>query len=145
MEQTMANRDRRKQPRHKIWINAKVITPDNSISAIATNLSVDGLGVLAPNPILPEANVNISLHLQEEIVLSGTVLWTVDIYAGWGIIYQIGIRIDGIVRADIDKNVSIGLTGSSDTTVVKVLEKPKLLKKILSLIKGAGGEVSTET
>lgn len=140
----MTNRDRRKQPRHKIWIDAKVITPDNSVSAVATNLSVDGLGILAPKPILPEVNVNISFHLQEEIVLCGTVLWTVDLPAGGGIIYQMGIRIDGIVSTDIDKNVSTGLTGSPDTTVVKVLEKPKLVKKILSLIKDAGGEVNGE-
>jgi len=141
----MTNRDRRKQPRHKIWIDAKVITPDNSVSAVATNLSADGLGILALNPILPEANVNISLQLQEEIVFSGTVLWTVDLHAGGGVIYQMGIRIDGIVSTDIDKNVSIGITGSPDTTVVKILKKPKLVKKILSLIKDAGGEVNGET
>jgi hypothetical protein len=75
----MINTERRQIPRHLIDIEATIVTPTASIPVHALDISAGGIRVLSPDPVLPETDIVLSLATREETLLSGSVLWTIEI------------------------------------------------------------------
>lgn len=96
----MENQDRRRRRRHKIGIHASIITPTATIPVYATDISIDGLRVESSDPILPETIIAISLSLNEETLLTGQVLWSLEGRRMGHRYYQIGIEIHGVIIKD---------------------------------------------
>lgn len=99
-KQLMQKEDRRRGRRHKIGINATIITPTATIPVYATDISFEGLRVESSDPILPETIVAISLSLKEETLLAGNVLWSLEGKRLGNRYYQIGIEIQGVILKD---------------------------------------------
>jgi hypothetical protein len=75
----MTDTERRRIPRHPIDIEATVITPAASIPVHAIDISAGGIRILSPDPVLPETDIVLSLATREETLLSGSVLWTIEV------------------------------------------------------------------
>ena len=119
-------KERRKEPRHKICIDVKIIAPKSSFWALATNISGGGLELQVPTTLNPQTKLMTSMVLQEEFVFHGTVIWTLGDYVDNRWVYRVGIRTD-----------SIHFNNRSASTAV---EKAELVKKILPQIKAKGSE-----
>jgi len=119
--------DRRKEYRHKICIDAKVIVPKSSFWAVATNISGGGLEIQSPSIINPKTKLMISIQLQEEFMFHGVVIWTLGDFIDNRWVYRIGIKTDEISF----KNMSARTT----------TEKAELVQRILPQIKAKGTEV----
>ncbi len=119
--------DRRKEYRHDICIDAKVIAPKSSFWAAATNISGGGLEIQCSSPINPKTKLMISLQLQEEFVFHGTVIWTLGDFVDKRWVYRVGIKTDTIAF----KNMS----------ATSKAEKTELVQKILPQIRAKGAAV----
>jgi hypothetical protein len=71
--------ERRRIKRHPIKIEATIITPKASIPAHAVDIGAGGIRVLSPEPIPPETVVALSMATEEETLLSGYILWAIEI------------------------------------------------------------------
>ena len=121
--------DRRKEYRHKICIDVKVIAPKSSFWALASNISGGGLEIQTPSPINPGTKLMTAMQLQEEFVFHGTVVWTLGDYVDNQWVYRVGTKTERIAF----KNMS----GS------KAQEKAELVMRILPQIKAKGAEGSS--
>ena len=120
--------ERRKEFRHDICIDVKVIAPKASFWALATNISGGGLEIQVPVTINPGTKLMTSIQLQEEFVFNGTVVWTLGDFVDNRWIYRVGTETDTIAF----KNMS----ASTDQ------EKADVVKRILPQIKAKGSEDS---
>ncbi len=75
----MNQTERRVLKRYPIKIDATIITPTRSVSVRTVDIGIGGIRVISPDPILPETDIALSLATREEILLSGSVLWTIEI------------------------------------------------------------------
>lgn len=125
MEKTVTG-DRRKEYRHKICIDVKVIAPKSSFWAVAGNISGGGLEIQMPSPINPGTKLMTAMQLQEEFVFHGTVVWTLGDYVDNRWIYRVGTKTEMIAF----KNMSASTAQ----------EKAELVKRILPQIKARGAE-----
>ncbi len=119
--------DRRREFRHNICLDAKVITPKSSFRVLATNISGGGLEIQSPSIINPKTKLMVSLQLQEEFVFNGTVIWTLGDFVENRWVYRVGIRTDDITF----KNK---LATSTE-------EKTELVQRILPQIKARSVEI----
>ncbi len=114
----MKTHERRRHRRHKIGIHATLVTPSTTIPVYATDVSIDGIRIVSPDPIPPETAVTLSLAVKEETVLTGHVLWSLE-ELQWGRRgFEIGIEVTAII---LRKMRAIGFA-----------EKEALLHEILS-------------
>jgi len=114
-------RERRKEARHKIWMNVAVVTSDAmSFEAVATAISPSGLHLRIAKAILPGTEVTIFMQLEEEITFRGTSVWILDAVNDGKTVYEVGI-----------KNSFIALPG---VTAYEQTEKAKILQEILKQI-----------
>ena len=120
--------ERRKEYRHKIRIDVKVIAPKSSFWAVANNISGGGMEIQTPSPVNPGTKLMTAMQLQEEFVFHGTVVWTLGDYVDNQWIYRVGIKTEMIAF----RNMS-----ASNTQ-----EKAELVKRILPQIKARGAEDS---
>ena len=98
----MTEENRRQEVRHKIKVNVAVVTSEaQSASAVATEISTDGMRIETAKVMLPGTQVAIFLQLQDEIQLRGTIMWTLGYLAKGLTMYQIGIKTEAIVRPDV--------------------------------------------
>ena len=88
--------DRRKECRHRIWIDIKIITPKNSFWGVATNISGGGLEIQSPTIINPKTKLMICMQLQEEFVFHGIVIWTLGDFTDGQWVYRVGMKTDAI-------------------------------------------------
>ena len=121
--------DRRKEYRHKICIDVKVIAPKSSFWALASNISGGGLEIQTPSPINPGTKLMTAMQLQEEFVFHGTVMWTLGDYVDKQWVYRVGTKTERIAF----KNMSVS----------KAQEKAELVMRILPQIKAKGAEDSS--
>jgi len=121
--------DRRKEYRHKICIDVKVIAPKSSFWALASNISGGGLEIQTPSPINPGTKLMTAMQLQEEFVFHGTVMWTLGDYVDNQWVYRVGTKTERIAF----KNMSAS----------KAQEKAELVMRILPQIKAKGAEDSS--
>ena len=90
--------ERRRAKRHPIQIDATIITPADSIPVVTVDISTAGIRVTSPEPILPDTDVAISLATGEETLLSGAVLWALEIDSRADAPrYEVGIEIDSVI------------------------------------------------
>ena len=75
----MTTAERRCIERHLVKIDATIITPRASIPAKAVDISAGGIRVLSPEPVTPDTVVALSLATEDETLLSGYVLWAIEI------------------------------------------------------------------
>ena len=120
--------ERRKEYRHKICIDVKVIAPKSSFWALATNISGGGLEIQIPSSINPKIKLMTTMQLQEEFVFHSTVVWTLGDFVDGRWIYRVGTKTDSIAF--------------KNTTVSTAQEKADLVKRILPQIKAKGAEDS---
>ena len=120
--------DRRREYRHKIRIDVKVIAPKSSFWAVANNISGGGMEIQTPSPVNPGTKLMTTMQLQEEFVFHGTVVWTLGDYVDNQWIYRVGIKTEMIAFGNM----------SASTTQ----EKAELVKRILPQIKARGAEDS---
>ena len=113
--------EQRKEPRYKIQINAIIITSEISISALASDISINGIGLICKKSIRPGTEVYVHLQLEEENFIFGTVIWTTESHDGDELACHIGVDIHAIIFPDIE--------------AIEFQEKSKLFQEILSLIK----------
>jgi hypothetical protein len=115
----MRTNERRRHRRHKIGLHATLRTSSVTLPVYATDISVHGIHVTSPDPILPETAVTLSLEDgQEDLLLSGQVLWTLEAVERGKRGFEIGIEITAVI---LQKMRAIGFA-----------EKEALLNKILS-------------
>jgi hypothetical protein len=120
--------DRRREYRHKVRIDVKVIAPKSSFWAVANNISGGGMEIQTPSPVNPGTKLMTAMQLQEEFVFHGTVVWTLGDYVDNQWIYRVGIKTEMISFRNM----------SASTTQ----EKAELVKRILPQIKARGAEDS---
>jgi len=120
--------DRRREYRHKIRIDVKVIAPKSSFWAVANNISGGGMEIQTPSPVNPGTKLMAAMQLQEEFVFHGTVVWTLGDYVDKQWIYRVGIKTEMIAFGNM----------SASTTQ----EKAELVERILPQIKARGAEDS---
>lgn len=120
--------DRRREYRHKVRIDVKVIAPKSSFWAVANNISGGGMEIQTPSPVNPGTKLMTAMQLQEEFVFHGTVVWTLGDYVDNQWIYRVGIKTEMIAF----KNMSASTTQ----------ETAELVKRILPQIKARGAEDS---
>ena len=60
----MVDVERRKQERYKIWVDATVQTPETSISAIASNISGDGIRIQSQKSLSPGTKILTTLKIK---------------------------------------------------------------------------------
>jgi hypothetical protein len=90
--------EKRLAKRHPIKVNATVITPTAFIPVITVDINTDGIRITSPDPILPETDVALSLATGEETLLSGAILWVLEIDKKENApLYDVGIEIDSII------------------------------------------------
>ena len=118
--------ERRKEPRHKICIDVKIIAPKSSFWALASNISGGGLELQVPITLNPQTQLMTSMKLQEEFVFHGKVIWTLGDFVDNRWVYRVGTKTD-----------TINFKNRRATTAV---EKAELVKKILPQIKAKGTE-----
>ena len=98
----MTARERRKEARHKIWMNVAVVTSDAmSFEAVATAISPSGLHLRIAKAILPGTEVTIFMQLEEEISFRGTSVWILNAVNDGKTFYEVmnlhpGGRVRGI-------------------------------------------------
>lgn len=110
--------DCRIYPNYKIRVDARAITSSRSVPSIATEISADLISIQTDRPILPTTPINISIELEEEILLQGNVVWVLDTQTDDGEHYYLaGIRTDAIIHP---KAKAIGRA-----------EKSRLLQEVL--------------
>jgi hypothetical protein len=114
----MRTDERRLHRRHKIGLHATLFTSSATIPVYATDISVHGIHVTSPDPILPETAVALSLEGKEDVQLSGHVLWSLEELQGGKRGFEVGIEITAVIR---QKMRTIGFA-----------EKTALLNEILS-------------
>ena len=94
--------DCRIYPNYKIRVDARAITANLSVPSIATEISADLISIQTDRPILPTTPVNISIELDEEILLQGDVVWVLDTQTDDGQHYYLtGIRTDAIIHPKV--------------------------------------------
>jgi hypothetical protein len=94
--------DCRIYPNYKIRVDARAITAKLSVPSIATEISADLISIQTDRPILPTTPVNISIELDEEILLQGDVVWVLDTQTDDGQHYYLtGIRTDAIIHPKV--------------------------------------------
>ena len=118
----MEKEERRQEVRHEIKVNVAVVTREaQSASAIAREISPDGIRIETAKVMLPGTQVAIFLQLQDEIQLRGTIMWTLGYLAKGLSMYQIGIKTNAIVRPDV--------------TAIEHTDKAELVQEILLAVK----------
>lgn len=120
--------ERRKEYRHKICIDVKVIAPKSSFWALATNISAGGLEIQIPSSINPRIKLMTTMQLQEEFVFHSTVVWTLGDFVDGRWIYRLGTKTDSIAFRN--------------TVASTPQEKAELVKRMLPQIKAKGAEDS---
>jgi hypothetical protein len=113
----MSDEERRKQPRNQIWIDATVQTPETSLSAIATEISGDGIRIQSQKIIPHDTEVQVALKRNVKIEFHGTVVWAVHTVAGTLNVYEIGIKNDLIVL----ENLKFNTPSARDQVVEEIL------------------------
>jgi hypothetical protein len=112
--------ERRLKKRYPVQIDATVITPTASVEVVTVDISTDGLRITSPESILPERDVAISLATGEETLMSGTILWALEISERETPLYDVGIGIDSLI--------------SREREAIGFAEKEALVAEILSRI-----------
>ncbi len=120
--------ERRKEYRHKICMDVKIIAPKTSFWAVASNISGGGIELQIPSPINPGTKLMTAMQLQEEFVFHGTVVWTLGDYVDNRWIYRVGTKTERIVFRNM--------------TASTAKEKAEFVKRILPQIKARGAEDS---
>ena len=115
----MSENNRRQFDRHPIDIPATVHLPNGSIAATALELSVDGLRIQSPKGLRPGTHCTISLHLERETMLHGTVIWVLDDGTNVSMMYQMGIKVYAIVVPEIK---AIGLPDQAEI-IAEILDR----------------------
>jgi hypothetical protein len=114
--------ERRLIERRPIRIDATIITPTASIAAVTVDISTDGIRITSPEPIFPETDVALSLATGEETLLSGTILWALEIKSKQDApLYDVGIEVDSVI---LREHEAIGF-----------VDKEAIVAEILSRIK----------
>ena len=112
--------ERRRIKRHPIQIDAVIITPTASIAAVTVDISTDGIRITSPEPILPETDVALSLATGEETLLSGAILWALEINGIQDMpLYDVGIEIDSVI---LKEHEAIGFA-EKEAIVAKILSR----------------------
>jgi hypothetical protein len=109
--------------RHKIWFEAAVYTKREFYSsAVATEISSDGIRIETAKAIPPATQVVILLQLlQEQIELRGDVEWTLSNPREGINLYQMGVRTNAILF--------------QETTAVDFSERSEVVQEILYKMK----------
>ena len=89
-------------PSYKIRVDAKAMTAHVTLRSIATEISADLISIQTDRAILPDTPVNISIALEEEILLQGNVVWVLDTQTDSGEHYYLaGIHTDAIIHPKV--------------------------------------------
>jgi hypothetical protein len=116
----MRTRERRRHRRHKIGLHATLTTSTVTLPVYATDISVHGIHVTSPEPILPETAVTLSLDGEKDFLLSGQVLWTLEELERGKRGFEVGIGVTAVI---LQKMRAIGFA-----------EKGALINKLLSRV-----------
>jgi hypothetical protein len=119
--QVMADSDRRRQPRHLLRIEGRLIAPGSHNPLVVVDISEGGVGLQAQRCLVPETRVALEIGESENkrFTFRGKVVWCAEQQAGGLPIYRMGIFIDMIV--------------SWDQTAVLPIEKSAMLGRIVTL------------
>ncbi len=116
----MMTPERRLTERHPIEIDAVIITPTASVPAQVVDIGAGGIRLISPEPILPETNIALSLATEEETLLSGTILWTLEIHVkNSSPVFEVGIEADAFFLKDQE---AIGFS-DKETVVREILSR----------------------
>jgi hypothetical protein len=94
----MATTERRHLVRHAIDVDATIITPSASLPGRAVDISAGGIRVIATQPVPPDTVVALSLETTSETLLSGMILWTIEVHLDkQPVVYEMGIDAHGFI------------------------------------------------
>jgi hypothetical protein len=89
--------ERRKEPRYNILADAKVKTPETTLTAAVKNISGGGMEIHLQKSVNPRTLLSVSLQLDVEYVFHGSVVWTLGNYVNHQWLYRVGIKTMDIV------------------------------------------------
>ncbi len=105
-------------PSYKVRMEAEATTATNSLAAVVTDISVNGIKILSKKAIAPNSPVVVAFKLNEDVMLQGNVWWVLEFMSKNGEhFYQTGIKTDTIIHSDI--------------RAVGIAEKSRLIQEIL--------------
>ena len=95
--------NRRNGLRHKIWVEAGVYTRKEFFaSAVASEISANGIRIETAKAILPDTPVVILLQLpDDEVELRGMVQWTLSSPRQGISLYQMGVKTKALVSEEM--------------------------------------------
>lgn len=97
----MATTERRLSTRHPINVEATIITPSSSIPARTVDICAGGIRVQSPAPVLPDTDIALSLNTREETLLSGFVLWAIEVAQNEGPpAFEMGIEAEAFILSE---------------------------------------------
>ena len=109
----MATEKKRDHPRHPISLDVLVDTEGSPLSALVTDISVNGLGVQSMKNIEPGSQASITAQIPDEVVIYGTLLWSRHTFVNGQDAYQMGfdvraIRYKGILHDEVsDRDLAV--------------------------------------
>lgn len=97
----MATTEKRLNTRYALDIDATIITSSASIPARVLDISAGGLRIRSPEAVLPETEIVLSLEIEEDTLLSGSVQWTIEIGKKDGTpAFEVGIEANAFIFKD---------------------------------------------
>ena len=93
--------ERRNFIRYEIAADVTAVNSVNCLTATATNISVFGLRLFSATPVYPTAPLRVYFRKFRSMVIVGKVVWVLNTIDDLGMSgYQIGLKIDRIIRPD---------------------------------------------
>lgn len=123
--------ERRRHPRHKTEVDAKIFVKNQEIPARMVDISEGGICINSEKPILPGTEVFIALKLDGSYAIQGIVVWTSYVYERADAHYRMGIEADCMILKDIK---AMGFP-----------ERTELLARLLSEIRTQGSKSVKKT
>jgi len=94
----MDEESRRESERHAISMEVTIETPETTVSATATNISLHGIGIQSLKSIPPGTQATITMKVPEEVILYVKLLWSRHTLIQNLDAYQMGFEIYGLAH-----------------------------------------------
>ncbi len=89
--------EKRRFPRHKVYIPAQLEMFAVSFPVSVEELSIEGLKIQSVRSVAPETYVSIRISVGRDIVFHSQVVWTMNRLIGKEYTYQMGLHVDAIL------------------------------------------------
>lgn len=89
--------EKRKFPRHKIYVQAQLEMFNRSFPVSVEELSIEGLKIRSVRSVVPETHVSIRISVGREVVFHSQIVWIMNRLIGKEYTYEMGLHVDAIL------------------------------------------------